>query len=69
MDRTIEESLRHHLAELDAWTNGSRSWTNLGPDAPYTPDVIAVMDAQEVVKHSAAVQAYASLVDVAALRG
>jgi hypothetical protein len=26
---------------------------NLGYDAPYTPDVIAVMDVQEVVKWSA----------------
>lgn len=54
------ERLDRHLAEVEAWTNGSRSWTNLGWDPPYTPDVIAVMDAQEVVKHSAAAQAYAA---------
>lgn len=36
-----------------AWADGSRSWMNLGPHEPYTPDVIAVMDAQEVVKWSA----------------
>jgi hypothetical protein len=35
------------------WAEGRRSWANLGPHAPYTPDVIAVMDAQEVVKWTA----------------
>ena len=36
------------------WAEGRRSWTNLwGQNEAYTPDVIAVMDAQEVVKWSA----------------
>lgn len=35
------------------WTEGRRSYANLGPHSPYTPDVIAAMDAQEVVKWSA----------------
>lgn len=38
------------------WAEGRRSWCNLGPYEPYTPDVIAVMDAQEVVKWSALAQ-------------
>lgn len=48
------------LAELEDWKVGRRSWTNLGPNPPYTPDVIATMDAQEVVKLSAYVQALAA---------
>ena len=35
-----------------AWAEGRRSYCNLGPHPPYTPEVIAVMDAQEVVKWS-----------------
>lgn len=31
------------------WASGKRSWVNLGPHEPYTPDVIAVMDAQQAV--------------------
>lgn len=48
------------LATAIDWAEGRRSWVNLGsPHAggPYTPDVIAVMDAQEVVKWSALAQA------------
>ena len=41
------------LALMLDWAEGKRSWTNLGPHEPYTPDVIAVMDAQEVVKWGA----------------
>jgi hypothetical protein len=44
--------------EIAAWVNGNRSYQNLGPNPPYTPDVIAAMDAQEVVKLSAAYQAF-----------
>jgi len=51
----------HHLSEMKDWIEGRRSWTNLGPHEPYTPDVIAAMDAQEVVKHAAAAQAYGAL--------
>src|SRR3954451_1519226 len=29
-----------HLAEMADWVEGRRSWTNLGPHEPYTPDVI-----------------------------
>ncbi len=32
------------------WAEGRRSWTNLGPHEPYTPDVIARMDTAEVEK-------------------
>lgn len=35
------------------WAEGRKSWANLGQYEPYTPDVIAVMDAQEVVKWAA----------------
>lgn len=35
------------------WAEGRRSWVNLGPNPPYPPEVIAVMDAQEVVKFAA----------------
>lgn len=44
---------------IEKWVGGQRSWMNLGPEPPYTPDVIAVMDAQEVVKLAAAAQAFA----------
>ena len=46
------------MAEIDDWVRGKRSYINLGPHAPYTPDVIAAMDAQEVVKLVAALGAY-----------
>lgn len=51
--RTADEALE--LAR--AWADGRRSWMNLGPHEPYTPDVIAAMDAQEVVKWGALAQA------------
>lgn len=51
----------HHLSEMTDWIEGRRSWTNLGPHAPWTPDVIAAMDAQEVVKHAAAAAAFGAL--------
>jgi hypothetical protein len=57
----VESKLSAHLAMMQDWAEGRRSWTNLGPHEPYTPDVIAIMDTQEVAKHSAAVQAYAAL--------
>jgi len=55
----LTERLDHHLRELEAWASGARSWTNT-----YHPDaaLVAVLDAQEVVKHSAAVQAYAVMI-------
>ncbi len=39
------------------WAQGTRTWGNLGPHMPYTPDVIAVMDTQEVIKWAAVYQA------------
>lgn len=52
--------------ELRAWKNGEKSWTNLTGGAPerYSPDVVAVMDAQEVVKHAAAIRGLATLLEV-----
>jgi len=46
------------IEELEAWKDGRKSWTNLG----HPPDVIATMDAQEVVKLSAYIQARAALI-------
>lgn len=46
---TADEAMQHALD----WAEGRRSFTNFGPWPPYTPDVIATMDAQEVVKWSA----------------
>lgn len=49
--------------EMRAWATGAKSWTNMiGPGL--TPDVVATMDAQEVVKHAAAIQGYAALIEV-----
>jgi hypothetical protein len=49
------------LARLEDWVEGRRSYCNYGPHAPYTPDVIAVMDAQEVVKLAAAISAFSAI--------
>jgi hypothetical protein len=43
------------------WAGGNRSWTNFGPHEPYTPAVVAVMDAQEVVKWTAVAVALAQI--------
>ena len=59
--RSHDDDLASALRELEDWKSGRRSWTNLGPNPPYTPDVIAVMDAQEVVKLSAYIAALRSL--------
>jgi hypothetical protein len=59
-DAHLDAILSAAMAELEDWRSGRRSWVNLGPNAPYTPDVIATMDAQEVVKLSAYVQALAT---------
>lgn len=61
-ERTPIDMIQHHLSEMNDWIEGKRSWCNLGWNEPYTPDVIAAMDAAEVQKHAAAVTAYASLV-------
>lgn len=55
--RTADQAMQLALA----WADGRRSWINLGPREPYTPDVIAVMDAQEVVKWTAVAVALRAL--------
>jgi hypothetical protein len=45
-----ERGKEYARLQMMEWAEGRRSYTNLGPEAPYTPDVIAIMDAQEVVK-------------------
>lgn len=55
--KTALECAQFHVDEMELWASGHKSYTNL----PLTPEVIAVMDAQEVVKHSAAAVAYAAL--------
>jgi hypothetical protein len=57
----ISADVARMVAEMSDWLEGRRSWMNLGPLAPYTPDVIAVMDAQEVTKRAAAIPAYLAL--------
>lgn len=52
---TFDEAMTRALD----WAEGRRSYTNMGPFEPYTPDVIAVMDAQEVVKWTAIASALA----------
>jgi len=59
---TAEERIRELLAEMHDWLDGSRSWVNLGSNEPYTPDVIAAMDAAEVDKRASAIRGYAALV-------
>lgn len=57
----VTRRLKDSLERMADWQDGRCSWTNFGPHEPYTPEAIAVMDAQEVVKHSAAAQAYAAV--------
>lgn len=47
--------MTYELAMKNAldWAEGRRSHTNYGPHPPWTHDVIAVCDAQEVVKWTA----------------
>ncbi len=47
---TIRELADRAWNNMNDWLEGRRSWTNLGPHSPYTPDVIATMDTQEVIK-------------------
>ena len=58
---TSRRTLADVLNEIEGWVNGRRSWQNLGPYPPYTPDVIAAMDAQEVVKLAAYARLLADL--------
>jgi len=55
---TLTNRREQLIAEMEDWVTGRRSYVNLGPDLPYTPDVIAAMDAQEVVKLAAALSVY-----------
>lgn len=57
----LEGAIAVARREMDDWLIGRKSYTNLGFEEPYTPDVIAVMDAQEVVKRAAAIQALVAL--------
>jgi hypothetical protein len=43
------------------WAGGKRSWINLGPHPPYTPEVIAAMDAAETQKWAAVYTAFATI--------
>lgn len=54
----IELHITDHLVEMELWIGGNRSYTNT-----FHPDhaLVAFMDAQEVIKHSVAIQAYAAL--------
>jgi hypothetical protein len=47
----------------DEWASGVRSYANLGPNPPYTPDVIAIMDAQEVVKYTTLASGLSNLIN------
>lgn len=51
------EAMHRHLSEMEAWASGRKSWTNMVPDQ----SAVAVMDAQEVVKHGEAARTYAVL--------
>ena len=46
------------IARMEDCLAGRVSFVNLGPHEPYTPDVVAAMDAQEAVKLAAAISAY-----------
>lgn len=52
----FEAKIAEYATVMMDWTEGRRSYTNFGPNAPYTPDVIARMDAAEVQKHAAAIE-------------
>jgi hypothetical protein len=59
------EAVTRHLSLMEDWIEGRRSFTNqfigMTGDRAVELAQCAVADAQEVVKHAAAVQAYASL--------
>lgn len=59
----VEAKIAEHHALLLEWAEGRRSWVNLGPFAPYTPDVIARIDAAEVEKHAAAIRGLTALLN------
>jgi hypothetical protein len=47
--------------KLMAWIDGRESHVNLGFELPYTPDVIALMDAQETIKWLAVYETFQRL--------
>ncbi len=49
------------IAEMEDWMYGRRSWTNLRVIGGLTETDISIIDAQEVVKRSAAIQAYQAM--------
>jgi hypothetical protein len=57
----IETFIEIHAVEMERWASGQKSWTNT-----FHPDhaCIAIMDAQEVAKHSLAIQGYAAMLSV-----
>lgn len=57
----VEQSIDRHYRLMLDWAEGRRSWINLGPHEPHTPDVIARMDAAEVEKHAAAIRGLTAL--------
>lgn len=59
----LEQKLEEHTSELLDWAEGRRTWTNLGPGEPYTPDVIVRMDASEVEKHAHAITGIAAALE------
>lgn len=50
-------AMHSHITEMEAWACGRKSWTNMVEDQ----SAVAVMDAQEVVKHGEAARTYAIL--------
>ena len=54
-----EERIKTLTADMEDWVEGRRSWTNILPDTTAAGHAAAaVMDAQEVIKRSTAIQAY-----------
>lgn len=63
IEAEIVQLIEHHRIEMEAWASGHKSYTNT-----FHPDqaLVAILDTQEVIKHSAAIQAYAALLSVPA---
>lgn len=60
---TFEEMRDRAWNNMLDWLEGRKSWTNLGPHSPYTHDVIAVMDRQELEKWLSVHESMARLAD------
>ena len=62
-----EERIKTLTADMEDWVEGRRSWTNTLPDTTAAGHAAAaVMDAQEVIKRSTAIQAYVALLNAPA---